>query len=276
MQMVAASKMKRAQDQALSSKPYSEKLQAVLASLLSSSHGLAHQFLKNNEAKSKALLFVTTNRGLCGALNTNHFRLLYHWLKSQQLGEMQFITVGKKGREFILKIKGNIVADFSDLPDHFTFTDTLPISHFLMKLFTEASTGATFMSYTNFISTLSQKPMMRQLLPINAAAIQVSLGLLEDLTQKEQATFYGKEYILEPGAKQIINWLLPYYIELEVYHFLLESKASEHSARMVAMKNASENANELAGELRLEFNKLRQQQITAEISDIVTAWKALQ
>ena len=275
MQMVAASKMKRAQDQALASKPYSEKLQAVLASLLTSSTKVQHKLLKPNSSLNTAVLLVTTNKGLCGGLNTNHFRLLNNWLKTQTLKQAQFITVGKKGWELILKLKGNIAADFSDLSDNFTFTETLAIAHFITKLFKEGSVGKVFMSYTNFISTLSQKPKIVQLLPINLESIQQSLGSLEDADQTKQPLFQTKEYVIEPSPKKMINWLLPYFIELEVYHFLLESKASEHSARMVAMKSASENANDLVSQLRLEYNKARQQIITAEIADIVTAWKSL-
>lgn len=276
MQMVAASRMKRAQDQALSGKIYTEELQAVLASLLLSSRHLAHKFLRPSQTSQKAMLVVTTNKGLCGALNTNHFRLLNGWFKNQQLDKFQFVTVGKKGREFIFKMGGNIVADFSDLPDHFTFEKTLPISHFAIQLFNNDSVGETYISYTNFISTLSQRPKLVQLLPVTSTAINQSLGLLEDLSQTAKTSFYTKEYIIEPSAETIINWLLPYFLELEVYHFLLEAKASEHSARMVAMKNASDNASDLVTQLKLEYNKLRQQQITTEISDIVTAWKALQ
>lgn len=278
MQMVAASKMKKAQNQAMASKPYSEKLQIVLSTLITSHLNFKHDFLIQKEIPGIAALLVTTNKGLCGSLNTNHFRLLNQWLKTQTPGQIQFITVGKKGRDFVLRSKINLAADFSDLPDNFTFEDTLPISHFVTKLYRESSVGTAFASYTNFISTLVQRPKQVQLLPITEEAIKQSLGILEDQIQiqKEIPIFEFKEYIIEPSPETIINWILPYFIELEVYHFLLEAKASEHSARMVAMKNASENANEFVSELRLEYNKVRQQLITAEISDIVTAWKAIQ
>ena len=275
MQMVAASKMKKAQGQALAGKPYSEKLQAVLASLLTNSSNFKHGFLTANQSSGTALLFVSTNKGLCGSLNTNHFRQLQLWFKEQSLGQIQFITVGKKGRDFVLKMGGNLAADFSDLPENFTFENTLPISHLVMKLFREQCAGSVFASYTNFISTLVQKPKKVQLLPITQKAVSRSLGSLKDELQKETPQFEFKEYLVEPSPTKVVNWLLPYFIELEVYHFLLEAKASEHSARMVAMKSASENAKELVSQLRLEYNKIRQQLITSEISDIVTAWKAL-
>lgn len=276
MQMVAASKMKQAQNKALSGKTYTEKLQNILASFLTSSTKFDHYLLKTNKSSSIVVLFVTTNKGLCGSLNTNHFRKMQIWFDKQNINNLQFVTVGKKGREFIMKLGGNIVADFSDLPDKFGFNDTLPISHFLIQLFKEKSAGSSFMSYSNFVSTLSQKPKLIQLLPISLEAIYESLGLLESLTREKQKPFQNKEYIIEPNQEIMTNWLLPYFIELEVYHFLLESFASEHSARMVAMKNATENANELISELKLEYNKARQQIITSEITDIVTAWKSLQ
>lgn len=275
MQMVAASKMKKAQSQALAGKPYSEKLQAVLVSLLAGSPSFKHCLLEERETEGTAVLLITTNKGLCGGLNNNHFRQIHSWLNQQSLSKIQFITAGKKGRDFVLKVKGSLAGDFSNLKDNFSFEDTLPISHLAMKLFKEGSVGKVFVSYSDFISTLIQKPKRIQLLPITQEALYQALGVLGDEPLKEAPRFEFKEYIIEPSAKEIIAWLLPYFVELEVFHFLLENKASEHSARMVAMKNASENANELVSQLKLEYNKVRQQLITSEISDIVTAWKAI-
>jgi F-type H+-transporting ATPase subunit gamma len=269
--------MKKAQDQALNSKTYTRKLQEVLTSLLTGSTQLSHPLLQPNLNPGKAVLVVTSNKGLCGALNTNHFRVLNTWIKTQRLDQLQFVTIGKKGREFLARRGGNVVADFSEeIPDPFPFASTLPATHFLVDLFTQQTVGEIYVSYTDFVSTLSQRPKMIKLLPIQAEAIKQALGLLGDLTAAEELTFYGKEYFMEPSANQIINWLLPYFLELQIYHVLLESAASEHSARMVAMKNASENAKDLVGQLKLVYNKARQQQITAEISDIVTAWKSIQ
>lgn len=277
MQMVAASKMKKAQDQALSGKAYTQKLQEVLASLLSGSTELSHSFLQPQLQPDKAVLVITTNKGLCGALNTNHFRALFSWMKTQRPDQLQFVTVGKKGRDFLVKRGANVVADFSeDITEPFSFETTLPVTHFLTKLFQDKAVGEVHVSYTDFVSTLSQRPKMVKLLPIQAEAIQEALGLLGDLAEPDRTAFYSKEYVIEPSPKFIVNWLLPYFLELQVYHMLLESTASEHSARMVAMKNASENAQDLVGQLKLVYNKARQQQITTEISDIVTAWKSLQ
>jgi len=275
MQMVAASKMKKAQNQALAGEPYSEKLQAVLASLLTGNAGFKHSFLQANDSPETALLLITTNKGLCGGLNTNHFRQLHPWFKKTSLDHLRFVTVGKKGRDLVLRTKGNLAADFSDLPENFTFEDTLPISHLVINLFKEKTVCSVVASYADFISTLVQRPKKVQLLPITQEAIFQSLGELGEGYQKEGPQFEFKEYIIEPSPAKVINWLLPYFIELEVYHFLLEAKASEHSSRMVAMKSASENAKELVSQLRLEYNKIRQQLITSEISDIVTARKAL-
>lgn len=277
MQMVAASKMKKAQNKAISGKDYAQKIQIVLSSLLDSSQKFNHPFLKNNKAnKKQALLIISTNKGLCGPLNTNHFKLISNWLEQNRLENIVFVTVGRKGRDFVLKHQGQLEADFSDLPANFTYQDTLGISHFLTKLFLEKKVNQVFLSYSDFISTLSQKANLVQLLPITPQAINQSLGKLENTETVSGKKFFAKQYLIEPSTKSVINWLLPYFIELEVYHFLLESTASEQSARMVAMKNANENANELVDQLQLEYNKARQQQITSEISDIVTAWKSLQ
>ena len=270
MQMVSASKMKKAQDLAVSGQPYSVELRRILLSLLSTASQLEHPFLTVNESASKDLcVFVTTNKGLCGGLNTNHFRHLNNWYK--QHPNADFITVGKKGRSFTTALGANIIADFSELPENLDFQDTLPISSLIMEVFNQNQYRSVYFSYNKFISTLAQKPDRFQLLPIQEDELKDSLGLLEELTMEETKKFEPKEYIFEPSVKQITKWLLPYFVELQVYHSLLENKASEHSARMVAMKGASENAKEVTKELRKIYNRLRQQQVTAELSDITTA-----
>jgi F-type H+-transporting ATPase subunit gamma len=269
MQMVSASKMKKAQDLAMSGQPYSEELRRVLLALLSTSSEFEHHLLTPNTETSKMLcVYVTTNKGLCGGLNTNHFRSINTWRKNK---EIDFITIGKKGRLFVTAIGGNVIADYSNIPDIIDFAHIIPIAQQVIELFKQKQYQRVYLSYNHFVSTLSQKPKLLQLLPIEPDKLEESLGLLERLTEEEERKFEPKEYILEPNPRQIINWLLPYFIELQLYHFLIENKASEHSARMVAMKGASENAKEVMTQLRLVYNRIRQQQVTAEIADIVTA-----
>jgi F-type H+-transporting ATPase subunit gamma len=270
MQMVSASKMKRAQDLAINGEPYSIELRNILIALLSTTTKFRHSLLEaNTEAEKNLCVFVTTNKGLCGGLNTNHFRQISRWFRSNK--NTDFISIGKRGRMFLSAIGANIVADFSELPDNIDFEEILPITHFILEQYRMGNYSQVYLSYNKFISTLSQKPHRFQILPIDANELKESLGLLEELTEAETRKFEPKEYVIEPDKAKIINWLLPYFVELQLYHSLLENKASEHSARMVAMKNASENARDVMQQLRLIFNRLRQQQVTFELADITTA-----
>lgn len=272
--MVSASKMKKAQDLAVNGEPYSQQLREILISLLSTATKFTHPLLKTNKEASKSLcLFVTTNKGLCGGLNTNHFREIMRWYR--QNNDTDFVTIGKRGRMFLASLGANIIADFSELTDTIEFTDAIPISQFILNEYNKQNYRNVYFSYNHFLSTLSQKPTRFQLLPIDVNELKESLGLLEELTEEETRKFEPKEYLIEPNQKQIIEWLLPYFIELQLYHFLLENKASEHSARMVAMKNASENAKEVQQQLRLVYNRMRQQQVTFELADIITASMAV-
>ncbi len=270
MQMVSASKMKKAQEKALQGADYSVELRKILISFLKGIKSNDHTFLTENKDASKDLcIFVTTNKGLCGGLNTNHFRKINKWYKNR--GEVDFITVGKKGRSFAISMDAEVIADFSEIPDNLEFEDTLPISKIVLDLFSKSKYKKVFLSHNQFVSTLIQKPEMVQILPIEKKELESSLGLLEELTEAEKLKFQPKEYIFEPSKSQIIDWLLPYYIELHIFHSLIENKASEHSARMVAMKGASESAQDVMQQLRMVYNRVRQQQVTSEIADIVTA-----
>jgi F-type H+-transporting ATPase subunit gamma len=270
MEMVAASKMRRSQNQAISSRPYSEGLRRVLFSLLENQTTLQHKLMQENKSPAVAMLLVSTNKGLCGSLNTNLFRQLFQFTgKAEQ--KPRFITVGKKGKEFLLRRGGEILADFSDLKENVYFEDTIPISHFLMDMFLKEQVGKVFISYPNFVSTIIQRPNIVQILPVKKEDILKTLGELEKTTAEEESKSLGKEYLIEPSKKQIAGWLLPYFVELEVYHYILEARAAEHSARMVAMKNASDNAKEIVSDLTLLYNKARQNQITNQIAEVATA-----
>jgi len=214
---------------------------------------------------------LSTDKSLCGGLNSNLFRGLETWLKDLKSAyrlpantKFSFITVGKKAKEHILKSNRFLSAEFGQFGDKPKFSDILPISKMIIAGFAADEFQMAFMVYMEFISTISQKLAVKQLLPIRA----------EEITA--QTDELSTDYLFEPRAEAIFSKLLPQYIELQLYHVLLESVASEHSARMVAMKNANDNALDIVSELTLEYNQARQTKITNELLDVVSARLALE
>ncbi len=279
MEMVSASKMRRAQEMALSSRPYSEKMVEIITALaLRAKDQLDHFLLKDpriNWAAEKQfnvlILLLSTDKSLCGGLNSNLFRGLESWFKDLKSTyhlpantKFSFITVGKKAKEHILKSNRLLSAEFGQFGDQPKFSDILPISKMIIAGFEADEFQMAFMVYMEFISTISQKLAVKQLLPIRAEEITAQT---DELTT---------DYLFEPRAEAIFSKLLPQYIELQLYHVLLESVASEHSARMVAMKNANDNALDIVSELTLEYNQARQAKITNELLDVVSARLALE
>jgi len=279
MEMVSASKMRRAQELALSSRPYSEKMVEIITALaLRAKDQLDHFLLKDpriNWASEKQfnvlILLLSTDKSLCGGLNSNLFRGLETWFKDLKSAyrlpantKFSFITVGKKAKEHILKSNRFLSAEFGQFGDKPKFSDILPISKMIIAGFAADEFQMAFMVYMEFISTISQKLAVKQLLPIRA----------EEITA--QTDELSTDYLFEPRAEAIFSKLLPQYIELQLYHVLLESVASEHSARMVAMKNANDNALDIVSELTLEYNQARQTKITNELLDVVSARLALE
>jgi len=279
MEMVSASKMRRAQDMALSSRPYSEKMVEIITALaLKAKHQLDHFLLKDPRPTWSAdkpfnvlILLLSTDKSLCGGLNSNLFRGLENWLREMKNlyklpanSKLTFVTIGKKAKEHILKTNRFLSAEFGQFGDRPNFADILPISKMVISGFEKDEFQMSFMAYMKFISTISQKLEVKQLLPIRAE--EITGVTLENQT----------DYLFEPKADEIFSKLLPQYIELQLYHVLLESIASEHSARMVAMKNANENALDIVNELTLEYNQARQARITNELLDVVGARMALE
>jgi F-type H+-transporting ATPase subunit gamma len=279
MEMVSASKMRRTQELALSSRPYSEKMVEIITALaLRAKDQLDHFLLKDpriNWAPEKQfnvlILLLSTDKSLCGGLNSNLFRGLESWFKDLISAyrlpantKFSFITVGKKAKEHILKSNRFLSAEFGQFGDKPKFSDILPISKMIIAGFAADEFQMAFMVYMEFISTISQKLAVKQLLPIRA----------EEITA--QTDELSTDYLFEPRAEAIFSKLLPQYIELQLYHVLLESVASEHSARMVAMKNANDNALDIVSELTLEYNQARQTKITNELLDVVSARLALE
>ena len=259
MEMVAAAKMRKAQKEALSGKPYSEKLIEVIGSLTNLVDPAINPLLKEHEEVKKYLLvLITTNRGLCGSLNTNLLRTVNKFteeVKGQGIS-FDFLTIGRKGQGFAAR-RGGYLADFSDKVPF--IGNTKAIISLIVESFLAAKYSRIYLVYNNFIHALKQEAKISPLLPISAIDI-------EEKRKKPTG-----EIIFEPDPKEILEELLPFYLENQVRKALLESEASEHSARMVAMHNATMNANDLTYGLTLEFNKMRQSVITAELADITTA-----
>jgi F-type H+-transporting ATPase subunit gamma len=289
MEMVSASKMKRAQQMALASRPYTEKMYQVITSLAQAAKDQVDHFLLTDPRKSwdsdkefnVLVILMATDKSLCGGLNTNLFRGLEAWLKeaNQEYAlpsrvKFSFVTVGKKAKEHILKTNRFLDAEFASFGDRPHFADIVPIGKLVMDNFKEESTQMAFMVYMEFVSTIAQKLSVKQLLPISATDLVEEAEALEP--QGLSGSSYKGAYLFEPNPQQIFEDLLPQYVELQLYHVLLEALASEHSARMVAMKNANENALEIVDELTLEFNTARQAKITNELLDVVGARMALE
>jgi F-type H+-transporting ATPase subunit gamma len=266
MQMVAASKMRRAQQQALSGRPYAELMNKVLVSLQRRTDPRLHPLLEIRPLKRELVLIMSTDKGLAGALNTNLFREAANFDSVKAV----FVVTGKKARQFIARTKRELLADF-ELKDAPSFVETKPISKFCMEKFLNREVDKVSVLYTHFINTINQRPVVQTLLPISGF----------DLPQKDEGADTNQSadpmigYIFEPNAETVLDVMLPYYLQYQVFQMILDARASEHSARMVAMKNATDNANEFIKDLTLEYNKMRQASITTELLEIATAQMAV-
>ena len=268
MQMVASAKMRKAQQSALAGRPYAALMNDVLAAVSAGAGEFSHALMEKREVKKRAVIIVSTDKGLCGGLNTNLLREVAKFDKNTTV----FITAGRKASQFIARTKRELVAEFT-YKDNPLFSEARAISKFAQDLFLEGKVDRVDVLYTNFVSTLVQKPEVRPLLPLGELkAVEAGVdgaGAAADLTGK------GIEYLFEPAAGTVLGNLLPHYLNFQVFQFLLEAKASEHSARMVAMKSATDNAKQMIKDLTLEYNKLRQANITKELLEITTAAMAM-
>jgi len=261
MEMVATAKMRRTQQRALAGRPYTEKIHQVIADLAIEPRikGKILPLLERREVKKIALVHIGTDRGLCGGLNTNLNRLVGEFILQQKV-PVTVVTVGRKARSFARIAKLDVRAEFSGISDRATMQETMPISRVLIDDYGKGEVDLVYLAYPDFISTMVQKPTIQTLLPIKPAKLppgQVA------------------EYIYEPDPFSVLNELLPRFVEMEIYHAILELIASEQSARMVAMRNAGDNAEDLIKDLTLSLNKVRQEMITKEICDISGGAEAL-
>lgn len=258
MEMIAASKMKRAQNQALKGRPYLNKLTEIITNLVYlSDPKLKHPLLqKRPHPQNVGYLFITANRGLCGGFNSNVIRKMMEILREKNQTKETVITVGRKGRQAMERIGKAVLADFENLSEKPDFADTLGISKVIVDDFLDGKLDEVWMVYNHFYSTLSQRPVAIKLLPLT-------------LDKKNLKAKSKSDYIFEPNRQELLDELLHRYIETSVYQTILESTASEHSARMMAMRQASDNAEEIVDNLTLHYNKARQAKITKEILEVV-------
>ncbi len=262
MEMVSASKMRRSQEQALASRPYTHKLLEMLHTIGSHTDPSLHPLLRlANQSAPELFIVIATDKGLAGSLNANLFRAALLELKNMR--NPQIVAIGKKAKEFALKSGYPLIAEFTGLPDRISLADVLPVTEIFVEGFLQGEFSSVKSIHMQFVSTLKQTPETNYLLPIAAPEVAPK--------EAEAHVDVQKEYAFEPSPKEILDVLLPYYTENGFYQIMLEAKASEHSARMVSMKNASDNANDIVGSLKLEYNKSRQAGITSELLDITTA-----
>jgi F-type H+-transporting ATPase subunit gamma len=269
LQLVAASKMRRAQDRALQARPYAEKLAVVLAGLATETGGdsetVPHPLLANRPIQNIAVLHITPDRGLCGGLNANLNRSAGTFVAMQH-EPVEIVAVGKKGRDFFVRAHQHLLAEFTELGDYPTQAETSGIARLIIDDYLAEKVDRVYLSYSHFVSTAVQRPVMQQLLPLEPPKVDA----------ESAASGFQSDYIFEPSPKVVLERLLPRYVEMLIYEAVLESAASEQSARMVAMKNATDNANDITRELTLTYNKARQEQITKELLDIVGGAAALE
>ncbi|KRT64712.1 MAG: ATP synthase F1 subunit gamma, F-type H+-transporting ATPase subunit gamma [Chloroflexi bacterium CSP1-4] len=259
MQFVAASKLKRAQDATLSARPYSEKIDEVLADLASVLGAEDHPLLARREGGKRLIVLVTTDRGLAGPLNSNTIRFAAKEI-TEHPGDMALVTVGRKGRDAMRRSRVPILAHFSGFGDRPAFSDVTPLARLIVDEYLAGRVGRVDIIHSVFISTLAQRPQLDRLLPVEPAA--------------DTAGIPGRQFIFEPNPGEVLRQLLPRYVATRLFQAVLESKASEESSRMVAMKSATENAEDLIDDLTLSYNKVRQTNITREMIEIATGARA--
>lgn len=270
MQMVAASKMKRAQNAAIAGRPYAELMNRIMASLHhAEKEERLNPFLMDRENKTPGVLLISTDKGLCGPLNSNVFRQIDQFAKNAQ-----FVTIGRRGRQYLARTGRQLVADFP-LKDDAGPLQIKQVSQFMMDLYLEEKIDSITVLFNHFENTLRQEPRAIPVIPIQELfQVRAGVGLRQE-DYEERMEPPPNEYAFEPNPRFVLDKLLPYYIHFQIYQMVLDQRASEHSARMVAMKSATDNANQIVKELTLQYNKIRQASITNELLDITTAQMAL-
>ncbi len=271
MQMVAASKMRRAQQLALNGRPFFSLLAKILESLRGKVDLSSHPLLSPAQEPSgkDLVILISTDKGLCGGLNTNLFREVL----TLNADRTRFVSLGRKGAQFLTRTKRDLYAQF-ELHDSPTYLDAKRIAVWATEQFVEGSVDHVHVAHANFVNTLTQRPVVEQLLPIDPARLQIFSAETEEIAaDSPEANGFG--YIFEPSPAQVLDDLLPFFVNYSFYSMLLDSRACEHSARMVAMKSATDNAKQMVKDLTLEYNQVRQAAITTELLEITTAQSAI-
>ena len=273
MEMVAASKMRKAQERMRAARPYSEKIRSIAANLGKANPEYTHPFMKSYEAKEVGLIVVTTDKGLCGGLNTNVLRAVTTRFRELQGSGVstRAVAIGNKGLGFLNRIGAKVVAHATQLGDTPHLEKLIGPVKVLLDAYARGELKSVHLSYTRFINTMKQEPVLEQLLPLSAAQMQADV----EANTAASGPKYGWDYIYEPDAQAVIDELLVRYVEALVYQAVAENMASEQSARMVAMKAATDNAGSVIDELKLIYNKTRQAAITKELSEIVAGAAAV-
>jgi F-type H+-transporting ATPase subunit gamma len=269
MEMVAASKMRKAQQRMHAARPYSEKIRNIAANLGKANPEYTHPFMQTNEAKTAGFIVVTTDKGLCGGLNTNMLRGVTTKLRDLQGAGMatEAVAIGNKGLGFLNRIGAKVISHVTQLGDTPHLDKLIGPVKVLLDAYARGEVSAVYLCYTKFINTMKQEPLVEQLLPLSAARMEAEA--------QASGPQHGWDYLYEPDAQTVIDDLLVRYVEALVYQAVAENMASEQSARMVAMKAATDNAGSVIGELKLVYNKTRQAAITKELSEIVAGAAAV-
>ena len=289
MEMVAASKMRKSQEWAIKARPFAKRALELLCSIYKRKVE-SHFLLEKREMKNFCLIIITSDKGLCGALNSNVLKTAEKFLQSRKeknvdIGNIDIVSIGKKGEDFAKKQKIKIIKNLAGTGEIAYFEDIHPLSDFLIKAYKEKKYDLICCAYTNFVSTLEQKATIKQILPIRAKELRDIIkgifpakGKYADEKEESYCDPIGYKYYkyqFEPSTRKVLNNLLPTLLKIQFYHMILESNASEHSARMVAMKKASDTADDLLSELNILYNKIRQSAITRELTEISATKEAL-
>ena len=262
MQVVAATRLKRAQLAVQATRPYAEKMLEVLQTAGERATEYRHPFLVRREGKRAVMILVTTDKGLAGAINVNSIRAATRYMNEHYPDEQRYATIGRKGRDFLLRFRRTVIAEVSGVSDRPTVAEVLPVITVALQEYTAGRTDAVLLCYAKWISTMKQEPTVRILIPA-------------EIPQREGKGGPQSDYIYEPDPESVLDALLPRYVETQVFQAVLENKASEYSAKMIAMQNATKAAGDLIEALALFANKVRQAGITTELMEIVSGAEAM-
>ena len=263
MQVVAATRLRRAQLAVQATRPYSEKMLEVLQTAGERATEYRHPFLVRREGKRAVMVLVTTDKGLCGAINVNSIRAATRFMNEHYPDDQRYVTIGRKGRDFLLRYRRAVIADVSGVADRPTVAEVLPVITVALQEYTAGRTDAVLLCYEKWVSTMKQEPTVHTLIPA-------------EIPKREGGEGGPRaDYIYEPAPESVLDALLPRYVETQVFQAVLENKASEYSAKMIAMQNATKAAGDLIEALALFANKVRQAGITTELMEIVSGAEAM-